>query len=152
SRSQPATSSRKASSAALKVSFMMVSSIQQQAGNQLALCIAVTQVEFAGLGPLEIQMHIVFPGKAHTAVQLEGAASIEEQRVRAIPLGHGRRFRQLGSQLAATLRIDGFLGDTGGVVHRRAGYFTLELHVGRLVLERLEAGNRPTELHSLLHV
>src|SRR5690606_14098708 len=110
SRSQPAISSRKASSAALKVSFMLVSSIQQQAGNQLALRIAVAQVEFAGLGPFEIQVHVIFPGKTHAAMQLDGAAGVEEQGVGAVPLGHGGRFRQLGGQLTVALGINGFLG------------------------------------------
>ncbi len=65
------------------------------------MAVAVAQQRLAGFGPLEVQMNIVFPGKAHTAVNLPGLGRIFKGRLVAPALGDTGRFCKLASQLTA---------------------------------------------------
>ena len=94
-------------------------------------------------GPAEIQVGVVLPGEADAAVHLDvelRALVGRRQRERG---GHGRGQRQL---------IASLLGGAGGVPYRRGGELGGHEHVGAVVLDRLEGGDGPAELHAHLGV
>ena len=82
-------------------------------------------------------------------MQLDTATGVKEIRVGTIGLGNARSLRQLPPQGATRQRL---IGDTGGVVHRRAAGLHLYHHVRGLVFHRLVGRDHPAELHPLLEI
>ena len=96
-----------------------------------------------GGGPAEIEVGVVLPGEADAAVHLDvelGALVGCRQRERR---RHGRGERQLRAS---------FLCGTGGVPYQNRGELGGHQHVGAVVLDGLERGDGPTELHAHLGV
>ncbi len=94
-------------------------------------------------GSAEIQVGVVLPGEADAAVHLD----VELRGL--VAGGQGERGRHGGGEgeLVATL-----LGGAGGVPHGRRGQLGGDQHVGAMVLDGLEHGDGPAELHAHLGV
>ena len=91
----------------------------------------------AAVCALEIQVHVVFPGDRDAAVQLDALGRHDTER-----LGGGQaRGGGVGGR-----GVDARVGDDG------PGRGDRDIQVGHPMLERLEAADRPAELHSALGV
>src|SRR5688572_3011294 len=125
------------------ISAMCRSSEVDQASDQLAVPGGVPEGDLRALRALEVEMHVVLPGEADSAVNLDAIAGRMAVRVGAVCLGHGRRERRVRHVVRHR---------PTGVVRDRLRALHLDQHVGALVLDRLKAPDRPAELLADLRV
>jgi hypothetical protein len=99
--------------------------------------------QVAGQRALEVQVQLVFPGEAHRAEQLEAVGEDNLLALARRRLGHVGRPGPVSVVLRDRQRA---------VVGQRAGPLDRDVHVGGLVLDRLEGADRDAELVPLPHV
>ncbi len=58
-------------------------------GHHLAVIITITEGDLRGLGPLEIEVHVVVPGEANATVDLNALTSNVLVDIATPGLGHG---------------------------------------------------------------
>src|SRR5438874_3030931 len=93
---------------------------------ELSVVRRIAEKELAGLGPLEVQVGVVFPGEADAAMDLDVLGGSVEIGVGAVRLGQAGH----GGQLVVELGCG-----PACVVRRRLGRLHLEEQVGALVLD-----------------
>ena len=76
-----------------------------------------------GPGSLEIQMRVVFPGKTHATVQLDGLGGTLEKAFAGKNFRSGRGFPKLLTDTRITIDIQALGGNAGSVVTGRARAF-----------------------------
>ncbi len=94
-------------------------------------------------GPPHVEVGVVLPGDGDAAVHLGVEVGAEVGGGRGQRCGDGGRVGEL---------VTAGGGGTGGVPHGAGGQLGGHDHVGAVVLDRLEHGDRPTELDALLGV
>src|SRR5437899_3970100 len=108
---------------------------------ELATRRRIAEGHFTGLRALEVEVEVMLPGEADAAVDLDRARGHEAVRVAGDRFRLRGRERGVGSGLGVGAR---------GVVRRGFRFLDLDRHVGALVLDRLEAADRASELASHL--
>jgi len=88
--------------------------------------ITIAEGNFTGLGPLEIEVHVMVPSETETTVNLNTLSRHMPVDVTAPGLGHGGRQRQ--ARVIFRDRPAGTVGNGGRSLH-------LDSHVGTLVLD-----------------
>ena len=96
-----------------------------------------------GGGPAEVEVGVVLPGEPDAAVHLDVELRALVTGAQRECGGHGRGIGELVAAL---------FGRPGGVPHRRGGELGRDEHVGAVVLDGLERGDGPAELHAHLGV
>src|ERR1700675_4065009 len=113
--------------------------IDHYGGDALAMEGGVAERRFRGLCAAVIEVHIVFPGETHPAMNLDAAVANGTGGVAGIHLGDGN-----GGGCVWCV----FFERPSSVVDSRAGALCFEVHVGALVLHGLKHADGFAELFS----
>ena len=100
---------------------------------------SVAEIGLAGQSAPMEQVHVVLPGKADAAMDLDRLAGDILAHIRGVGFRHRHRGRGLRGP---------FIHGPASVVSKRAGIFDRHHHVHAFVLDRLESADRLAELNA----